>query len=150
MAKSVSPCLYKRDIRLTLFCVFRLLVIIGFTAGFIISLFPKPQSAKVTVRKSLATAIDSIAELYTEEVKGFLLEARLYDNRNQQPLDVEERATRYRTRFLGLIVSLYMANALHVSGSSLFLVGQTAGGPSTNCKCKIRTRFTWTVAQGKV
>ncbi|KAJ9113890.1 hypothetical protein QFC19_000084 [Naganishia cerealis] len=83
-----------------------LLVIIGFTAGFIISLFPKPQSAKVTVRKSLAKAIDNIAELYTEEVKGFLLEARLYDTTKQQTLDAEERATRYRTRFLGLVAKL--------------------------------------------
>ncbi|KAJ9117013.1 hypothetical protein QFC22_004671 [Naganishia vaughanmartiniae] len=83
-----------------------LLVIIGFTAGFIISLFPKPQSAKVTVRKSFAKAIDNIAELYTEEVKGFLLEARLYNATNPEPLDVEERASRYRTRFLGVMLKL--------------------------------------------
>ena len=81
-------------------------MIIGFTAGFIISLFPKPQSAKVTVRKSLAKAIDSLAELYTEEVKGFLLEANLYKVGKTQTFGVEERATRYRTRFLSLVVSV--------------------------------------------
>jgi hypothetical protein len=112
MAKSVSCRPIYVWPYLTRFYVCRLLVLIGFTAGFIISLFPKPQSAKVTVRKSLATALDSIAELYTEEVKGFLLEARLYESPNQQPLDVEERATRYRTRFLGLIVSHSTDNGL--------------------------------------
>ncbi|GHJ86374.1 hypothetical protein NliqN6_2776 [Naganishia liquefaciens] len=80
-----------------------LLVIIGFTAGFIISLFPKPQSAKVTVRKSIAKTVDRLAELYTEEIKGFILEANLYTEGMQQTLNIEERATRYRTRFLGLV-----------------------------------------------
>lgn len=91
-----------------------LLVIIGFTAGFIISLFPRPQSAKVTVRKSIAKTVDRLAELYTEEVKGFILEANLYAAGTQQTLDIEERATRYRTRFLGLVVSM-----ISMSGTSL-------------------------------
>lgn len=59
----------------------------------------------MTVRKSIAKTIDRLAELYTDEIKGFLLEANLYSAGTQQTLDVEERATRYRTRFLGLVVS---------------------------------------------
>lgn len=84
-------------------CVTSLLVLIGFTAAFIISLFPKPQSAKVTVRKTMAKAIDNIAELLTEELKGFLLEARV-GTVSDGEVDVDARVSQYRMRFLGLVV----------------------------------------------
>lgn len=126
--------------------LYRLLVIIGFTAGFIISLFPKPQSAKVTVRKSLAKAIENLAELYTEEMKGFLLEANLYEAGKTQTLDVEERATRYRTRFLGLIVGLYECTFKELLADSSTLIGKASSRSPSNRQRKVRTCFTRTVA----
>jgi len=57
-----------------------LLVIIGFAAAFIISLFPKPTSARKIVRLRAAKVIDSLSDLYMDELKGFLLEAKNDDH----------------------------------------------------------------------
>jgi hypothetical protein len=123
---------------------------IGFTAGFIISLFPKPQSAKVTVRQSLAKAIDNMAELYTEEVKGFLLEANLYEAGKTQTLDVEERATRYRTRFLGLIVGFDEYTFGELRADPSMLIGKASGRSPSNRQRKVRTCSARTVAKEEI
>jgi hypothetical protein len=85
-----------------------LLVLIGFTAAFIISLFPKPQSAKKSVRKTLAKAIDNSAELFIEEIKGFLLKARVDGNAMESDTTIDAQLSQYRTRFLGLVVSFML------------------------------------------
>lgn len=81
-----------------------LLVLIGFTAAFIISLFPRPQSAKKTVRRILAKSIDNSSELFMEEIKGFLLKARAHDNPTARDADLDAKLSPFRARFLGLAV----------------------------------------------
>lgn len=51
-----------------------LLVLIGFTAGFIVMLFPRPSTSRVLVRKTLAASIDEFASLIVSELEVFLLE----------------------------------------------------------------------------
>jgi hypothetical protein len=51
----------------------------------------------------MAKAIDNIAELLTEELKGFLLEARV-GTTSHGDVDVDARVSQYRMRFLGLVV----------------------------------------------
>ncbi|KAH9487318.1 hypothetical protein JR316_0001391 [Psilocybe cubensis] len=51
-----------------------LLVIIGFTAGFIVMLFPNPISSRVLVRKTLAAVISESGNIFAGEVEAFLSE----------------------------------------------------------------------------
>lgn len=51
----------------------------------------------------MAKAIDNISELLTEELKGFLLEARA-GSTSEIEVDVDARISQYRMRFLGLVV----------------------------------------------
>jgi len=81
-----------------------LLVIIGFAAAFIISLFPKPTSARKIVRLRAAKIIDSLSDLYMDELKGFLQESK-NDNHTFDDNELEARAGIYRTKILGLVVS---------------------------------------------
>jgi hypothetical protein len=80
------------------------LVIIGFAAAFIISLFPKPTSARKIVRLRAAKVIDSLSDLYMDELKGFLQEAKS-DDLTFNDDELEARAGIYRTKILGLVVS---------------------------------------------
>jgi hypothetical protein len=81
-----------------------LLVLIGFTAAFIISLFPKPTTARKIVRLRAAKIVDSLADLYIDELRGFLLEAK--DSGNALDEDkLEARAGIYRSKILGIVVS---------------------------------------------
>lgn len=81
-----------------------MLVLIGFTAAFIISLFPKPQTARKIVRQKASRTIERLAEFYLDELKGFIEESRspVTGSLDRQ---LEERAARYRSRFIELIVS---------------------------------------------
>jgi hypothetical protein len=87
------------------------LVLIGFTAAFIISLFPKPITARKIVRLRAAKIIDVLAELYVDELKGFLLEAK-ESNEPWNETKVEERAGLYRSRVLDVVVSLALGFAV--------------------------------------
>ncbi|KAF8798312.1 hypothetical protein BYT27DRAFT_7177807 [Phlegmacium glaucopus] len=51
-----------------------LLVIIGFTAAFIVMMFPNPISSRVLVRKSLGAATREIGNIFAAEVEAFLAE----------------------------------------------------------------------------
>lgn len=82
-----------------------LLVLVGFAAAFIISLFPKPTSARKIVRLRAAKIVDALADLYMDELKGFLIEAKEADHRVDESR-MEERAGAYRSRVLGVVVSL--------------------------------------------
>ncbi|KAF9031494.1 hypothetical protein BDZ89DRAFT_1063889 [Hymenopellis radicata] len=53
-----------------------LLIIIGFTAGFIVMMFPRPTSSRVFVRKSLAADLDELSHILAAEVEAFLAEER--------------------------------------------------------------------------
>jgi hypothetical protein len=92
----------------------RLLVLIGFTAAFIISLFPKPITARKIVRLRAAKIIDVLAELYVDELKGFLLEAK-ESNEPWNESKVEERAGLYRSRVLDVVVSPALRYALSIA-----------------------------------
>jgi hypothetical protein len=97
-----------------------LLVLIGFTAAFIISLFPRPQSAKKTVRRILAKSIDNSSELFMEEIKGFLLKACAHDNPTACDADLDAKLSPFRARFLGLAVGY--ASSPNSSTSCIFRV----------------------------
>jgi hypothetical protein len=82
--------------------LFRLLVIIGFTAAFIITVFPfKPRSAKTSIRLKLAKIIDLTSGLFAAEVEGVLEEAEIGDD----DYDHERRTSQYRRTVLSLVVS---------------------------------------------
>ncbi|PBK89280.1 hypothetical protein ARMGADRAFT_1167595 [Armillaria gallica] len=53
-----------------------LLIIIGFTAGFIVMIVPRLTSSRVFVRRSLAAIIDELGHLFASEVEAFLAEER--------------------------------------------------------------------------
>lgn len=81
-----------------------LLVVIGFTAAFIISLFPKPSSARKIVRTRAAKIIDRLSELYMVEMREFLIEAKSEGSLHDEH-DMDERVARYRTKLLKIVVS---------------------------------------------
>ncbi|KAG5725819.1 hypothetical protein E4T56_gene2441 [Termitomyces sp. T112] len=51
-----------------------LLVIIGFTAGFIVMLFPRPTSSRTLVRRTLAATADELGLILAVEVEALLAE----------------------------------------------------------------------------
>ncbi|KAJ6613973.1 hypothetical protein B0H10DRAFT_2436246 [Mycena sp. CBHHK59/15] len=51
-----------------------LLVIIGFTAGAIVMLFPRPTSSRTLVRRTLAATIRELGNIFGQEVEAFLAE----------------------------------------------------------------------------
>ncbi|KAL0954522.1 hypothetical protein HGRIS_003489 [Hohenbuehelia grisea] len=51
-----------------------LLVVIGFTAGFIVMLFPRPTSARTHVRHTLAATLDEFGRLFGSEIEAILAE----------------------------------------------------------------------------
>ncbi|GFZ43623.1 hypothetical protein JCM24511_01343, partial [Saitozyma sp. JCM 24511] len=86
-----------------------LLVLIGFTAAFLVMLFPKPISAKLLVRRTLAKNLGSIADLYGAVVTGLEDEADEQDGDKEWKAVAKEREGKYRARFLkcmGRMISL--------------------------------------------
>jgi hypothetical protein len=79
--------------------------LIGFAAAFIISLFPKPTSARKIVRLRAARIIDALADLYTDELKGFLMEAKESGNLLDEN-KMDQRAGLYRAKVLDIVVGL--------------------------------------------
>ncbi|KAL1742634.1 hypothetical protein HDZ31DRAFT_42783 [Schizophyllum fasciatum] len=63
-----------------------LLVIIGFTAGFIIMLFPSPTSARLLVRRTLAATMQELGSVFAAEMETFLAEEARYQ-RHLEGLD---------------------------------------------------------------
>ncbi|KAJ7730484.1 hypothetical protein DFH07DRAFT_993871 [Mycena maculata] len=64
-----------------------LLVIIGFTAGTIVMMFPRPTSSRTLVRRTLAATLQELGNIFGHEVEAFLAEeARArgghYENEN--------------------------------------------------------------------
>lgn len=55
-----------------------LLVIIGFTAGFIVMLFPTPVSARLLVRRTLAGTMQELGSIFAAEMETFLAEEAVY------------------------------------------------------------------------
>ncbi|KAF9011593.1 hypothetical protein BDZ89DRAFT_1077624 [Hymenopellis radicata] len=53
-----------------------LLIIIGFTASFIVMMFPRPTSSRSFVRKSLAADLDELSHILAAQVEVFLAEER--------------------------------------------------------------------------
>ncbi|KAF9527115.1 hypothetical protein CPB83DRAFT_856773 [Crepidotus variabilis] len=71
-----------------------LLVIIGFTAGFIVMLFPNPISSRVLVRKSIAAILNETGNIFATEIEAFLAEeasARKSANTDQDIKDDSEK-----------------------------------------------------------
>lgn len=79
-----------------------LLVLIGFAGGIIISLIPKPTSAKVLVRQGISKNIASLGELYALEVTAF--ETGRGDEDAEG--DVKQRRERYRHHFFKIFMRL--------------------------------------------
>ncbi|KAJ7159965.1 hypothetical protein C8R43DRAFT_993969 [Mycena crocata] len=50
------------------------LVIIGFTAGGIVMMFPRPTSSRVLVRRTLAATLQELGSIFGQEVEAFLAE----------------------------------------------------------------------------
>lgn len=73
-----------------------LLVIIGFTAAFIVSLFPRPVTSKEIVRKTLSRTIEGLGDFYAKEMRGFLGGVR----------DTRSRTELYRGDLLKLVGKL--------------------------------------------
>lgn len=48
------------------------LVLVGFTAGFIVMLFPNPTTSRVLVRKSMAAIMNEIGHIFATEVEDFI------------------------------------------------------------------------------
>ncbi|KAJ7027016.1 hypothetical protein C8F04DRAFT_1123608 [Mycena alexandri] len=51
-----------------------LLVIVGFTAGGIVMMFPRPTSARTLVRRTLAATLKELGSIFGQEVEAFLAE----------------------------------------------------------------------------
>ncbi|KAJ8703361.1 hypothetical protein PTI98_001988 [Pleurotus ostreatus] len=51
-----------------------LLVVIGFTAAFIVMLFPRPTSARTLVRRTVAASLEHLGRVYASEVDAILAE----------------------------------------------------------------------------
>ncbi|KAJ6509663.1 hypothetical protein DFH09DRAFT_1100718 [Mycena vulgaris] len=51
-----------------------LLVIIGFVAGAIVMMFPRPTSARMLVRRTLAATLQEMGSIFGQEVEAFLAE----------------------------------------------------------------------------
>lgn len=81
--------------------------------AFIIMLFPKPISAKVLVRRTLAKNLSDLGDLYGVMVGAMEDEAAAEDStaagahggQEKAVRDVDARQARYRDRFLGCAVS---------------------------------------------
>lgn len=80
----------------------------GFVAAFIIMLFPQPLSSKRMVRRSLARGIADLADLYSREVTGFVLE----DGDDAAAVDVTGRQLKYRARFFKIFVNCALPTML--------------------------------------
>ncbi|KAJ7159565.1 hypothetical protein C8R46DRAFT_956786 [Mycena filopes] len=62
-----------------------LLVIIGFTAGAIVMMFPRPTSARTLVRRTLAATLRELGSIFGKEVEAFLAEeARARSGHNEK------------------------------------------------------------------
>ncbi|KAK0446561.1 uncharacterized protein EV420DRAFT_1276545, partial [Desarmillaria tabescens] len=66
-----------------------LLIIIGFTAGFIVMIVPRLTSSRVFVRRSLAAITDELGHLLASEIEAFLAEER----KSRLNDDLEKRRT---------------------------------------------------------
>jgi hypothetical protein len=67
-------------------------------------LFPKPTSAKILVRSTLAQNIGGVADLYAAVVTGLEDEADVAVGKHQKAV-VKRKKAMYRARFLRCIVS---------------------------------------------
>jgi hypothetical protein len=67
-------------------------------------LFPRPTSAKLLVRRTLAKNIADIADLYGAVVTGVEDEVAVEMDKEWK-MDVKGRQARYRARFLKIMVS---------------------------------------------
>jgi len=76
-----------------------LLVIIGFTAAFIIMFFPRPNSARQIVRRNLAKSLAAAGELYAQVITALEEE----DGHGQTEEETEERLARFRSSFLKIM-----------------------------------------------
>jgi hypothetical protein len=74
METDVSFIILGYSIRYEIFVDCRLLVAIGFTAAFIVMLFPNPISSRVLVRKTLAATLTEAGDVFATEVEAFLAE----------------------------------------------------------------------------
>jgi hypothetical protein len=74
METDVSLIILGYSIRYEIFVDCRLLVAIGFTAAFIVMLFPNPISSRVLVRKTLAATLTEAGDVFATEVEAFLAE----------------------------------------------------------------------------
>lgn len=96
----------------------------GFAAAFVIMLFPRPLSSKRMVRRSLARGIADLADLYSREVTGFILE----NEDDDAAIDVLGRQLRYRAKFFAIFVSCC---------TSALTAGQTERCDDADGLCKV-------------
>ncbi|EIW70668.1 hypothetical protein TREMEDRAFT_73534 [Tremella mesenterica DSM 1558] len=80
-----------------------LLVLVGFAAAMIMMLLPKPISAKLQVRRSMAHNIGDIGELYGKIVDGFELEMEDNEKGEEVMSKVLTRVDQHRERFLAIV-----------------------------------------------
>ena len=88
-----------------------LLVIIGFTAAFIMMLFPRPFSAKTTVRLSLAKCVEGTGELYGVVVQAIEDDVEDGADESREKADVQGRVDRIRGKFIALMVGQWRGRA---------------------------------------
>jgi hypothetical protein len=80
-----------------------------------VMLFPKPMSAKLLVRRTLAKNISGIADLYGAVVSGVEDEAEVNVGAEWK-MNVKERQGRYRAMFLKCLVSCQRFGGLAAVG----------------------------------
>ena len=115
---------------------FSLLVLVGFAAAFIISLFPKPTSARKIVRLRAAKIVDALADLYMDELRGFLIEAKESGHALNES-KMEERAGTYRSKVLGVVVSPFFRMKVFSSWLNIPLCSGTTG------RCRASASVCW-------
>ncbi|KAG7439538.1 uncharacterized protein BT62DRAFT_913251 [Guyanagaster necrorhizus] len=93
-----------------------LLIIIGFTAGFIVMIVPRLTSSRLFVRRSLAAITDELGNIFASEVEAFLAEERKtrlnsdaekdHTNRSDNVSTKEQRIRMFTPRMLAIATRL--------------------------------------------
>jgi len=74
-----------------------LLVMIGFTASFVVMLFPTPTSARQAVRRTIARTHDEITNTFAAEIETCILQAATHQTKEGGHADVRRRESRRKT-----------------------------------------------------
>jgi hypothetical protein len=86
-----------------------LLVIIGFTAAFIVMLIPRPLTARQVVRRNIAKNLQATSALYAQVIGGVEEEAESWEKDHTERVDTAGRADKIRGPFLKIMASCLKA-----------------------------------------